>query len=667
MKRLHRHRALLLISISVLMSACSQEGVPLFKVEIAESEEASAEVTNEVPTTAIAEGEAEQAVGIDSEGSGPSLGAAIDSALIDEAASEMPPETDSTNSEESSPDESSTDESSTEESSTTSSEESTVVDMTINEDYVTDLDTVEEVSRFFMQAGFGATMPDIESWVGKNASQWMSDQFSKGRGRSYVKGIELAFPGNLTPSGRPASQLFWQSMIKDNDQLRNRMVYALSQIIVASDVDIGKNGSFRMAYYVDLLDKHAFGNYRDLLYDITHSPMMAKYLTYLRNRKANERTGREPDENYAREIMQLFSIGLIQLNLDGTPKLDANGSTIETYTNDDVVGLSRVFTGLSYNRSEFFSKNTIPDEMKALKMFEDQHSEKEKAFLGTVIPAGTSGKDSINIAIDTLFNHPNVAPFIARQLIQRFTESAPSPEYVRRVATAFESGTFLSEDGTAFGSGSRGDLTATIAAILLDASAHIEPAGAADLTAGKVREPVLRFVQMLRAFDAKPVDIISLERSLYDTSSATEKLAQHPMRPRSVFNFYRPGFVAPNSNSGEAGLTTPELQIVNEGSALGFLNFITKYAVQRSKNPGSEPSLVPDYNAAVQLANNPESLVSYLNTLLTGGALSDFDAVRIEEIVNSIVIEEKSEQNDRLSRVYAAVVAVMVNSANATL
>ena len=529
-----------------------------------------------------------------------------------------------------------------------------------------DLDTLNESSLFLMQAGFGGSFSEIEYWKGRSASEWVSEQLELPRSRSYVKKIELAYPGNSLPEGRPASKFFWDSMIQGKDELRKRMVYALSQIIVTSDIDIGKIGAIRMAYYMDILDKHAFGNYRDLLYDITYSPAMAHYLTYYRNRKANPKTRREPDENYARELMQLFTIGLVELNTDGTEKLDDAGNTIETYNNDDVIGLSRVFTGLSLNRPSFYADGPISDNWRPLKLFEEQHSEKEKRFLDVTIPAGTPGTNSINIAIDALFEHPNVAPFIARQLIQRFTQSNPNPDYVARVARAFDTGSFLADDGTIYGVGIRGDMKAMLAAILLDETIHPNNDDTIATTDGKIREPVLRLVHFLRAFNAPSITIPGNDNILNDTSSSEDKLAQHPMRSRSVFNFYRPGFVAPNTLSGKANLTTPELQIVTEGSVVGFLNFVTKLGVQRSKNSEGSTSLIPNYQRALSLADNPEDLVSHLSTLLTAGRLGDFDSIRIEEIVESIRIEEKTEQADRYSRVYAAVVAVMGSKANAT-
>jgi len=195
---------------------------------------------------------------------------------------------------------------------------------------------------------------------------------------------------------------------------------------------------------------------------------MADYLTYLNNKKANEDTGRMPDENYAREILQLFSIGLNELNMDGTLKLDSSGNPIPTFTNEDIGGLAKVFTGLTLDHEaaeEWWDKFAFP-----LIINERNHSERAKVFLGKTIPENTDAETSINRAINIIFEHPNVAPFISRQLIQRFTASNPEPAYVERVANVFETGTYTGPDGTIFGSTGRGDLSATLAAILLDES-----------------------------------------------------------------------------------------------------------------------------------------------------------------------------------------------------
>lgn len=521
------------------------------------------------------------------------------------------------------------------------------------------IDSREEAARFLMQASFGGSIEEIDALVGGNASEWIEDQMALDKGIGYVRRLDNRFPGRNTQRVLYNSAYLWDSMIDDRDELRLRMAFALSQIFVSSDQGL-ISAPYKVAYYWDILENNAFGNFRALLEDITYSPMMAHYLTYFRNRKASERTGREPDENYAREVMQLFTIGLTELNLDGTEKL---GGT-ETYDNDDIIGLSRVFTGLSHDQTSFsgeFFNNTA--DSKRLKMFAEHHSEKVKEFLGTSIPAGTSGDESIRIALDTLFEHPNVAPFFSRQLIQRFTSSNPVPEYVERVSRSFNSGSYVASDGRTFGTGNRGDLAATLAAVLLDDTVHSDVANT-ESTDGKVREPILRLINLLQAFNAKPNDLENNEPKLRNTSSGLDALGQHPGRPPSVFNFYRPGFVAANTETGNSGLTVPELQIVNDGSAIGITNFLTEFTVERTGDTGSNVSLVPDYRTEIQLADDAQVLVSHLNLLLTAGSLGDYNEQRIVDIVQSIDVQDS---NDLIARVHAAVVAIVASNASATL
>ena len=292
----------------------------------------------------------------------------------------------------------------------------------------TNLETREEAARFLIQAGFGGTEDEIEALVGTDAADWIAAEMTK-PATSMLSLMQSRYPTREDTNSNH-SRLIWQTMLTADDELRQRMMYALSQIFVISTSSFFDQG-YRTAYYTDLLTNESFGNYRTLLEDVTYSPAMADYLTYYRNRKGDPDSGRLPDENYAREILQLFSIGLVELEMDGTPK---PGSP-ETYDNDDIAGLARVFTGLSGSGLSFrFSEQDDDYRHRPLQMFDDEHSSLEKQFLGTVIPENTSGVETITQALDRIAAHPNVAPFISRQLIQRFTASSPSPDYVRRVA-----------------------------------------------------------------------------------------------------------------------------------------------------------------------------------------------------------------------------------------
>ena len=447
------------------------------------------------------------------------------------------------------------------------------------------------------------------------------------------------------------------ALMTSEDVLRQRMIFALSQLFVVNLTSSGPAvRPFREANYLEILSRNAFGNFRDLMEDITYSPAMANYLTYIANRKADPNTGRMPDENYARELLQLFTIGLVELNMDGTVVTDANGP-VELYDNSDIEGLARVFTGLSYDVDRFRGFTTDSDANSSrLAMFDREHEDGEKVFLGTVIPAGTSGEDSIQIALDTIFEHPNVAPFISRQLIQRFTASNPNRGYVTRVANAFESGSFTAADGTQFGTGERGDLAATLAAILLDQSVFREIDGGNQAT-GKIREPLLRFVHWARAFDisnANPPQTLFGLRN-FAIQSPTDGLGQRMIEAPSVFNFYRPGFILPGSEAGQRGLTTPELQLSNEGATVGYLNFMSDVT---GRNPNNDDLILPDYSDELALAEDVDALVSRLNLLLTANRMSDAEIEGVIEVTNAVSINQNNQDRDRFARVQVAITAI---------
>lgn len=528
-------------------------------------------------------------------------------------------------------------------------------------DPVSKIDTNVEAYRFLARATFGGTKSEISSLTGRDAADWLTSEFSKSA--SLTTPALLALPRNSDGDipNRRINTLYWDHIIGANDQLRQRMAFALSQILVYSD---SANSDQPMrAYYQDVLIENAFGNYRDLLEEVTYSPAMGEWLTYRGNRKGDPRKGRMPDENYAREILQLFSIGLIELNMDGSPKLDAQGQQIETYSNADIEGLARVFTGLSWAGGEFF-KRPQDGYIRRMQMYPEQHSELEKAFLGTTIPAGTSGEETIDQALDAIFNHPNVAPFLARQLIQRFTQSDPSPAYIERVANAFEAGSFTAQGRQQFGSGVRGDLQATLAAILLDPSLYEDPGAGGTIVVGKVREPILRFAHWARAFDVEGLDAYN-ERSLIDTRSTDNALGQQAFRSPSVFNFYRPGYIAPGTGTGAQNITAPEFQIVNESSSVGYMNFMTSFAFDRGSQRNRDiDTYKPDYRDELALVGDPTALVEHLDDLLTGSRMTDDEKADIVDIISTVEIRTNTEENtaaDQEDMVQTAV-ALVLNS-----
>ncbi|MEP1143125.1 MAG: DUF1800 family protein [Henriciella sp.] len=521
------------------------------------------------------------------------------------------------------------------------------------------IDTDLEASRFLARASFGGSKSEISSLTGGDAADWITSEFSKSA--SITTPALLALPrdsnGNV-PSWR-INTLYWDHIIGADDQLRQRMAFALSQIIVYSDA--ADSDQPMRAYYQDILIRNAFGNFRELLGEVTYSSAMGEWLTYRGNRKGDPSRGRMPDENYAREILQLFTIGLVELNLDGSAKLDAQGQQIETYTNDDIEGLARVFTGLSWAGGEFF-KEPQDGNIQPMQMYPEQHSELAKNFLGTTIPAGTPGDETIETALDTIFNHPNVAPFLSRQLIQRFTQSDPSPAYIRRVAQAFEAGSYTAEGGQRFGNGLRGDLQATLAAVLLEASTFEEPGSGATIISGKVREPVLRFAHWARAFDVSGLDAYN-ERRLIDTRGTEDSLGQQAFRSPSVFNFYRPGYIAPGTNAGGQNITVPEFQIVNESSSVGYLNFMTDFAFDRgSQRDRDIDTYTPDYSDELALVDDPQGLVDHLDNLLTGGRMPDAEKADIVDIISTVEIRTNTDENtaaDQEDMVQTAVTLVL--------
>ena len=333
-----------------------------------------------------------------------------------------------------------------------------------------------EASRFLAQASYGSSPKDIRALTGRTANEWIETQFSRPATSLLNTMRYWQQRSGRAISLTDAHNAWWYSTVQQ-DQLRQRVAFALSQIFVVStngDVSHFPKG---IASYYDMLARNAFGNFRQLLEDVTLHPMMGVYLTHIGNHKERfDSTGKltqAPDENYAREVMQLFTIGLEQLNLDGTPKKDAQGRPIPTYSNNDVIGLARVFTGWSWNggrlthecffRAGYCAANTNERETRPMVAYDQYHSTLEKRFLGTTIAEGQSSTTAdLKVALDTLFNHPNIGPFIGRQLIQRLVTSNPSPAYVRRVASAFNNN----------GQGVRGDMKAVIRAVLLDEEAR---------------------------------------------------------------------------------------------------------------------------------------------------------------------------------------------------
>jgi uncharacterized protein (DUF1800 family) len=488
--------------------------------------------------------------------------------------------------------------------------------------------TDAQASRFLGQATMGATTADIAEVKSRGYAGWITNEFGKARATSHwdwlvAKGY--ADPSNIN-SNAPFDSVMWSQLIGAGDQLRQRVGMALLELLVVGFDGVNLSWRpFAMAAYVDVLMDNAFGNFRTILDKITTNAAMASFLTFLNNRKANATTGATPDENYARELMQLFTIGLYRLNMDGSRVL-SGGQPIETYNSSDVSNLARVFTGLTVDSSD----NSTPDRYRRpLIVNASWHETGASTFLGTSVPAGAPGMDAIKIALDAIFAHPNVPPFVSKQLIQRLVTSNPSPAYVNRVASKFADN----------GSGVRGDMQAVIRAILLDDEARAEPSGT---TAGKLREPVMRLTGWARAFGATSN---SGNWSTGDTSNAMTRLSQSMGRAPSVFNFFRPGYTPQNPAFANAGLVAPELQITNEISTVGYVNYMQS-VVQNSTD------LRTSY-AELTAISDPQALVDRVNLLLAAGQIGAATVAQIKAAVESTT--------NATNRIYIAVLLAMAS------
>ncbi len=507
----------------------------------------------------------------------------------------------------------------------------------------------ENASRLLGQATFGATDADIHhlSTVGYDA--WLNEQIAL-PGTSHEPYVEgsILIHNPACASGDIAcyttlftadanrqyiQQSFWHQAVAGNDQLRQRMVYTWTEMMVisyATGVSFAPRG---MASYYDVLGNDTFGNFRQLLEDVTLHPMMGQFLSMLGNDKGD--ANRDPDENYAREVMQLFTIGLYQLNPDGTKKLDGTGQPIPTYSNNDVMGLAKVFTGFSWNVPNDTSEATwyncctsigpgFGAEMRPMRSYPSHHSTAEKDFLGVTIPAGANPDPDgdLKIALDTLFNHPNLPPFVCKQLIQHLVTSNPSPAYVGRVAAVFQDNGF----------GVRGDLKAVIRAILLDDEARNATAAGSNAQFGKVREALLRYTNWARAFSAQSRTGVY---TVGDTSSVVSGLGEMSLAAPSVFNWFAPGFVPPGTDIEKAGLVAPELQMTNITSVASYLNYMQD-AIGAADAGGQD--LFSAYSPEIALAQTPDKLLDRVNLLLMAGQMSPSLRQQVLDAVNSIAI-----------------------------
>ncbi len=508
----------------------------------------------------------------------------------------------------------------------------------------------EEAARFLQQAQFSSTIADMSGARSGSFAAWLRKEFDKPiaqtawdwmESRGYGADANTAKYVYNTTIGEFA---VWSQLFSAPDAMRKRIALALSEFFVVSfqSMEIDWRG-YTIAAYWDILNKYAFENFRSLLEEVTLSPAMGHYLNTRGNQKEDAAKGRLPDENYAREVMQLFTIGLYELNLDGTVKT-ANGKDVESYTADDVSQLARVFTGYDFNPAYRNKQPYIENGARKYDVYSREYARQRMTLDVTKhsnlavkctnyinIPAGTPGPEALRLALDGLFNNPNAGPFFAKQMIQRLVTSNPSPAYVARVASAFN------KDA----SGQRGNLRAVWRAILLDDEAR-GPQGLTDPGFGKVREPIVRFVQWGRTFNAR-----SIENSwkIGDLSNTQYSLGQSPFQSPSVFNFFRPGYVPAGTDLAKRGATAPEMQIVNETTVGTYINFMydkVRNGIRTNSPKLPDPSyvggadivdIVPDYKTELNLITNTDltdaqtapvakALADRLNLTLCAGQMS---------------------------------------------
>ncbi|KAA3622388.1 MAG: DUF1800 domain-containing protein [Bacteroidetes bacterium] len=492
-----------------------------------------------------------------------------------------------------------------------------------------------EASRLLSQATFGADRATIEHVAEIGIEAWIEEQFAL-EPTNYLETIEeiynYLYNYHVNNGGDPEDYPWrpnwshfnygwWEITMSHEDLLAQRISYALSQIMVVSiNSDLQGYGD-GLADFYDIFSRNAFGNFRDILREVTYHPSMGHYLSHLNNPKEDEENNIHPDENYAREVMQLFSIGLYELNDDGSHMTDNEGNSIPTYDNYTIKEFAKIFTGLGLggvipndwvDQPYFGLGFWVADVTTPMVMYEEQHQQGEKYLLnGHIVPAGQSGDQDIEDAIDNLFNHHNVGPFIGRQLIQRLVKSNPSPEYIARVTAAFNDN----------GNGVRGDMKAVIRAILLD-----EEARSCDwmneVHNGKLREPILKYTQF-----AKSIGYDSPSGKMWNIGwGFRQATSQYPLASPSVFNFYLPDF-QPIGEIAEAGLVAPEFQIYNTRTSIGFVNEVQVWTIWEylwGSWEDEDHSTYTDFTAFIEASRDPEVLLNELDIRLTNGQLSDY-------------------------------------------
>jgi len=502
--------------------------------------------------------------------------------------------------------------------------------------------TRSEAVRFLQKASFGPTKDSIAEFCALGYNGWIENQLQvpETLTRTTMFSNGLSFSSELMRSG------WWRNANVAQDQLRQRVAYALSQILVvnmqAGNV-VGDN-SMTQAVFYDIFIEKAFSPYREILEDVTYSSVMGHYLSHLKNRKSDPSINRYPDENFAREIMQLFTIGLWELNPNGVPKIDSSWERIPTYDNSTITEMAKVFTGMSVTRANngqtatsFFDSPRGNDYRYPMKVWDDEHEPGGKTLLNGVVLDGTqSGEEEVQAALDMLAAHPNIAPFVGRLLIQRFTSANPSPAYIARVSDAWG----------AQENGMTGNLDKVIEAILLDPETL--DLGTYSPFRGKVREPIIRLLNVFRAFNFSDAN----GRYWVDTYSINSEFGQFPTLAPSVFNFYLPDYSPAGELRGN-GVVNPELQLSTATQMILSDNRF-RYTIDSGHIHSK-----PDYTDELALAGDAEALVGHVSELLTGNLLSS--------AAKGAIITAVESQTTDLRRVKTAIHLVSQSMACTTL
>ena len=504
-----------------------------------------------------------------------------------------------------------------------------------------------DAARFLSQATFGAkTVAEITALTQSSYRAWLDAQYAMPAGTPHIDYLVAIDSSGDRVKEQHAFESIWQQFLFSENQLRARVAFAISEIMVISDIAPDQD-TWAMASWMDMLYRNAFGNYRTLLEEVALHPTMGYYLNMLGNDKEDTAAGFKPNENFAREVMQLFSIGLVQLNADGTVARNAQGQTTPTYVQADVEEFARVYTGWTFAGGNIYDSHEFdhvaPNWVQPMQSWPAHHSTGSKKLLnGTTLPAGQTPEKDLHDALDNLFNHPNVGPFIAKRLIQFLVTSNPSPAYVGRVAVKFNNN----------GQGVRGDLRAVVDSILLDADAR-DASVVASTSFGKQREPVVRFVNLMRATDAKATNG---RNSVWWLDNPDDHLGQSPLLAPSVFNFFSPSFTRAGTIA-QAGLVSPEFQITTETQAVGSSNFLEQVINDRAFGFETDGKLNLNYGPFMDLVNQPAQLVDHLNLLFTAGGMSSVTKTALIDMLTAM----QSDGRSRSERVRAALLMVFVS------